>query len=166
MMLDTQNAKTKKPCYLHPKSIRTTDKRYIFKWQWQSTSFFGLLRSSVIWQPPIFLNTSYWFCLIHSTPATLAFLMFLERAKHVSASETRHFLFPLSGRFFLQTCQWLALYFCFCSPVTLQEGSSGHSTWNSPVVSPPTLFPALVSSMAHIMYAWNSTNSFIIRLPH
>lgn len=58
------------------------------------------------------------FCLIYSTVATLGFWLGLEHAKNVPASEAWHFLFPLSGMFFPQTCQWLAsiLHLASASP--------------------------------------------------
>ena len=96
-------------------------------------------------------HRSYCFCLIYCTPATLAFLMFFEHTRNAPASRTQHFPFPLSGRFFLPTCQWPApRLLLVCSPVPLQGGSPGHSTRNSPVVSPLTLLPCFTFPPWHM----------------
>lgn len=106
------------------------------------------------------------FCLIYSTPATLA-LMIFECAKKIPASGTWHFLLPLSGMFFLQIANGLLFHFfqslLSCGPpgklprpLYLKQ-PCGFSTY------PLTLL--YFFSMARITSDTNDTNSFIVRPP-
>lgn len=106
------------------------------------------------------VHVLYCFNLMYPTPASPTFWMYLEHAKNVPNSGTWHFLFLLSRKFFLQTCQCFApTPLSVCSPVALQVGSSDRSTWNSPEVSPPILLTCFTFSPWHVPF-WHEWYKF------
>lgn len=107
----------------------------------------------------------YEFCLIYSSLATPGFWLCLEHAKNAPASEAWHFLFPLSGMFFPQTCQWLAPILHSVSASLCPSGEAPLAILLATALWLLCLLTLLYFSLNISLSDMNSTNIFIICLP-